>query len=85
MPVTVGVNGATGTRMFASQVGELRIVNAGGNCFSLKAIKSDLSGRAFALKRKFVDVPPELQHHFGGTYQYYNEVGDLVPRSSLLV
>ena len=77
VPVTVGVNGATGTRMFASQVGELRIVNAGGNCFSLKAIKSDLSGRAFALKRKFVDVPPELQHHFGGTYQYYNEVGDL--------
>ena len=77
VPVTVGVNGATGTRMFASQVGELRILNADGNSFSLKAIKSDLSGRAFALKRKFVDIPPGLQHHFGGTYQYYNEIGDL--------
>ena len=77
VPVTVGVNGATGTRMFASQVGELRILNADGTSFSLKAIKSDLAGRAFTLKRKFVDVPPGLQHHFGPTFQYYNEVGDL--------
>ena len=77
VPVTVGVNGATGARKFASQVGELRIVNADGTCFSLKAIKSDLSGKAFTLKRKFIDVPPAMQHHFGQTFQYFNEVGDL--------
>ena len=77
VPTKVGVNGANGSRLFQTLVGELRIMNADGTCFNLKAIKSDLSGRAFALKRKFVDIPSSLQHHFGGTFQYYNEIGDL--------
>ena len=77
VPVTVGINSATETRKFRSEVGELRIVNAQGASFSLKALKSDLSGRAFAIRRKFVDVPPRLHHHFGPSYQHVNEVGDV--------
>ena len=77
VPVTVGINSATETRKFRSEVGELRIVNAQGASFSLKALKSDLSGRAFAIRRKFVDVPPRLHHHFGPSYQHVNEVGDI--------
>ena len=77
VPATVAINGATGTRRFASQVGELKLINADGMMFSLKAIKSDLSEKAFTLKRKFVDIPQSMQHHFWSTIHRYNEVGDL--------
>ena len=77
VPVTVGVNGAVGSRNFTSHVGELKVIRADGQAFNLKAIKGDLAGRAFTLKQKFVDVPPSLHHFFGGSSQYYNEVGDI--------
>ena len=77
VPVTVGVNGAVGSRNFSSHVGELKVVRADGQTFNLKSIKADLSGRAFALKQKFVDVPPSLHHFFEGSVQHINEVGDI--------
>ena len=77
VPVTVGVNGAVGSRNFSSHVGELKVVRADGQVFNLKSIKGDLAGRAFTLKQKFVDVPPSLHHFFEGSFQHYNEVGDI--------
>ena len=77
VPVTVGVNGAVGSRNFSSHVGELKVVRADGQVFNLKSIKGDLAGRAFTLKRKFVDVPPSLHHFFEGSYQHYNDAGDI--------
>ena len=77
VPVTVGVNGAVGSRNFSSHVGELKVVRADGQTFNLKSIKGDLSGRAFTLKQKFVDVPPCLHRFFEGSYQHYNDVGDI--------
>merc|ERR1719266_3110342 len=56
VPVTVGVNGAVGSRNFSSHVGELKVVRADGQTFNLKSIKGDLSGRAFTLKQKFESV-----------------------------
>ena len=76
-PVTVGVNGANGTRRFRSEIGELKLVDANGAMFSLKALKSDLSGKAFTVRRKYIDIPASLHHHFGPTYQLFNEMGDL--------
>ena len=75
--VTVGVNGANGTRRFKSEIGELQVLNADGAVFCLKALKSDLSGKAFTIKRKFADVPPRLHHHFVPGYQEVNEIGDV--------
>ena len=77
VPVAVSVNGANTSKMFSSHVGELQVLKADGTYFTLKAIKGDLSGRAFELKDKFVDVPPPLHPHFSGTMQTYNDVGDL--------
>ena len=77
VPAVIGVNGANTSRNFASHVGELQVQKADGSCFTLKAIKGDLSAKAFTLKEKFVDVPPPFHPHFDGTHQTYNDAGDL--------
>ena len=76
-PARVAVNGANSTRNYKSHVGEIRLLKADGTWLPLKAIKGDLSGKAFNLKPKTVDIPRPLHHYFEGTYQSYNEVGDL--------
>ena len=77
MPLYIAKSGAVGSRNFSSHVGELKVVRADGQVFNLKSIKGDLAGRAFTLKQKFVDVPPSLHHFFEGSFQHYNEVGDI--------
>ena len=76
-PARVAVNGVNSTRNYKSHVGEIRLLKADGTWLPLKAIKGDLSGKAFNLKPKTVDVPLPLHHHFEGTYQSYNDMGDL--------
>ena len=77
VPVTVGINGSNSSRTLQSHVGDLKLLKPDGSAVYIKAVKGDLSGEGWKLKRKFVDVPPPLQPHFGGTIQDYNEVGDL--------
>ena len=77
VPCKVGVNGALGTKKFNSHIGDLKVIKADGSFFYLKAIKGDLSCNAFKVKRKFVDIPPPLQHHFGPNARSYNELGDI--------
>ena len=76
-PARVAVNGANSSRNYKSHVGEIRLLKADDTWLPLKAIKGDLSGRAFTLKPKTVDIPFPLHHHFEGTYQSYNDMGDL--------
>ena len=77
-PCKVGVNGALGTRKYDSHIGDLKVIRSDGSFLFLKAVKGDLSSRAFAIKRKFIDIPAPLQAHFGNaSAQSYNEVGDL--------
>ena len=77
VPCKVGVNGAIGTKKYDSHIGDLKVIRSDGSYFHLKAIKGDLSSKAFTVKRKFIDIPPPLQHHFGNNVQSYNEVGDI--------
>ena len=77
VPTRVGVNGANSSKSFRSHVGELRLMKSDGTCIPLKAIKGDLSGRAFTLKPKTVDIPYPLHCHFEGTVQDFNDMGDL--------
>ena len=77
VPVTVGINGSNSSRRLQSHVGDLKLLKPDGSAVYIKAVKGDLSGEGWKLKKKFVDVPPPLQPHFGGTIQDYNEVGDL--------
>ena len=77
VPCKVGVNAAVGTKKYDSHIGDLKVIRSDGSYLFLKAIKGDLSSRAFAIKRKFIDIPPPLQHHFGNNVQSYNEVGDI--------
>ena len=65
-----------GSKKYDSHIGDLKIIHADGSHFFLKAIKGDLSSEAFAIKRKFIDIPPPLQSHFPNP-QSFNEVGDL--------
>ena len=83
VPATVGINGSNACRALQSHVGDLKILLPNGNHVFIKAVKNDLSGEAWTIKRKFVDVPEPLHHHFAGTIQYPNEVGDLrVPNAT---
>ena len=77
VPVTVGINGSNSSRTLQSHVGDLKLLKSDGSAVYIKAVKGDLSGEGWRLKKKFVDVPRPLQSHFGGTIQDYNEVGDL--------
>ena len=77
VPCKVGVNGAIGTKKYDSHIGDLKVIRSDGSYFHLKAIKGDLSSKAFTVKRKFIDIPPPLQHHFGNNVQSYNEVDDI--------
>ena len=77
VPVTVGINGSNSSRTLQSHVGDLKLLKSDGSAVYIKAVKGDLSGEGWRLKKKFVDVPAPLQSHFGGTIQDYNEVGDL--------
>ena len=76
-PARVDVNGANSSKKYDSHLGEVRLLKADGKWLPLKAMKGDLAGRAFTLRPKTVDVPPHLHHHFEGTYQSYNDMGDL--------
>ena len=76
-PARVAVNGANSSRCFKSHVGELRVLKADGTWLPLRAIKGELSGRAFTLRPKTVDIPYPLHHHFEGTAPSYNDMGDL--------
>ena len=77
VPCKVGVNGFLGDKKYDSHIGDLKIIRSDGSYLYLKAIKGDLSSKAFTIKRKFVDIPPPLQHHFGNSVQSYNEMGDI--------
>ena len=56
--------GVNTNKTVSTHVGDLKIIRSDGTFVQIKAIKGELSSPAFSLKRKTVDVPPELAPHF---------------------
>ena len=61
----------------STHIGELKVIRLYGSFIIVKALKADMSSSAFTLKRKTIDIPPELAHFISRSDLLpTNDVGD---------
>ena len=63
VPVNITSNGINKSTATATHIGELKVIRQDGSSILMKALKADLSAPVFTLKKKAIDIPPELSQY----------------------
>ena len=78
VPVNITSNGINKSTATATHIGELKVIRQDGSSILMKALKADLSAPVFTLKKKAIDIPPELSQYISRSALPLptNDVGD---------